>query len=66
MAKPSDYGMQYTEQVLTTKDNIKLHTYTMVLENEDEARAANTILYFHVSCSMYLHLLVHMLIDQLS
>ncbi|CDS07656.1 hypothetical protein LRAMOSA01605 [Lichtheimia ramosa] len=49
VAKPSDYGMQYTEQVLTTKDNIKLHTYTMVLENEDEARAANTILYFHAN-----------------
>ncbi|KAI9492456.1 Alpha/Beta hydrolase protein [Zychaea mexicana] len=49
VAKPSEFGMEFTETTLTTKDNIKLHTYTMVLENEDEARAAPTILYFHAN-----------------
>ncbi|KAI9314040.1 Alpha/Beta hydrolase protein [Dichotomocladium elegans] len=49
VAKPSDYGMEYTETTLTTKDKVKLHTYTMLQPNEDEARAATTILYFHAN-----------------
>ncbi|KAI7860682.1 Alpha/Beta hydrolase protein [Circinella umbellata] len=49
VSKPSEFGMEFTETTLTTKDNIKLHTYTMVLENEQEARAAPTILYFHAN-----------------
>ncbi|KAI8148137.1 Alpha/Beta hydrolase protein [Fennellomyces sp. T-0311] len=41
--KDHEANMEYTETTLTTKDNIKLHTYTMILANEDETRAAPTI-----------------------
>lgn len=48
VAKPSDFGMKFTEKTLITKDNVKVQTYTMVLEDENVARTAPTILYFHV------------------
>ncbi|KAG0174878.1 hypothetical protein DFQ28_007667 [Apophysomyces sp. BC1034] len=49
VAKPSAYGMKYTEETLTTKDNVKLHAYVITLQDEEEARNAPTILYFHAS-----------------
>ncbi|KAI8393543.1 Alpha/Beta hydrolase protein [Radiomyces spectabilis] len=49
VAKPSDYGLKYTEETLTTKDKVKLRSYIMTLENEAEAKAAPTILYFHAN-----------------
>ncbi|SAM09469.1 hypothetical protein [Absidia glauca] len=47
VAKPSEFGMTYTEETLTTKDKIKLRTYVISLEDVDRAKQAPTILYFH-------------------
>ncbi|KAF7732382.1 hypothetical protein EC973_005278 [Apophysomyces ossiformis] len=49
VAKPSAYGMKFVEETLVTKDNVKLHTYTIILPDEEEARRAPTILYFHAN-----------------
>ncbi|KAI9033574.1 Alpha/Beta hydrolase protein [Phycomyces nitens] len=49
VAKPSDFDMKYADETLITKDNVKLHAYIIILENEQEARAAPTILYFHAN-----------------
>ncbi|KAI8338994.1 Alpha/Beta hydrolase protein [Chlamydoabsidia padenii] len=49
VAKPSDFGMDYTEETLTTKDKIKLRTYVITLEDDDQAKKAPTILYFHAN-----------------
>ncbi|CAO3594048.1 unnamed protein product [Absidia cylindrospora] len=47
VAKPSELGMQYTEEVLLTRDGIKLHCYVITLDGINEAKQAATILYFH-------------------
>ncbi|ORZ24053.1 Alpha/Beta hydrolase protein [Absidia repens] len=47
IAKPSDFGINYTEEVLTTKDGIKLRCYVITLDDIIEAKQAATILYFH-------------------
>ncbi|KAI7871919.1 Alpha/Beta hydrolase protein [Spinellus fusiger] len=49
VAKPSDFDMKYVQETLTTKDNVKLHSYIIVLENEEEAKKSPTILYFHAN-----------------
>ncbi|KAI8093525.1 Alpha/Beta hydrolase protein [Halteromyces radiatus] len=49
VAKPSDFGMSYTEETLITKDKVKLRCYVITLEDVDEAKRAPTILYFHAN-----------------
>lgn len=46
---PSDFGMQYTEENLKTKDGINLKSYIILQPNTEEAKRSPTILYFHVS-----------------
>ncbi|KAI8331704.1 Alpha/Beta hydrolase protein [Chlamydoabsidia padenii] len=49
VAKPSDFGMKYTEETLLTKDKIKLRAYIITLEDTEEAKRVPTILYFHAN-----------------
>ncbi|KAI8137101.1 Alpha/Beta hydrolase protein [Fennellomyces sp. T-0311] len=51
VAKPSDYGIEcFTEERLRTRDHIRLHTYIMMIsEDEKIASEAPTILYFHAN-----------------
>jgi len=49
VAKPSEFGMQYKEITLTTKDKVNLKSYLIIQPNEEEAKKAPTILYFHAN-----------------
>ncbi|KAI8990216.1 Alpha/Beta hydrolase protein [Pilobolus umbonatus] len=49
VAKPSEFGMQYTEITLTTKDKVNLKSYVILQPNEEEAKKVPTILYFHAN-----------------
>jgi hypothetical protein len=51
VAKPSDFGLQYIEETLVTKDKVKLKSYIIIQRDENMARKSPTILYFHVSLS---------------
>lgn len=46
---PSDFGMQYTEENLKTKDGINLKSYIILQSNTEQAKRSPTILYFHVN-----------------
>ena len=48
VATPSDYGMEYTDITLKTRDNIKLKSYIILQSDEQTAKKAPTILYLHV------------------
>lgn len=41
--------MQYTEENLVTKDNVKLKSYIILQTDIEQAKKSPTILYFHVS-----------------
>ncbi|RIA94604.1 Alpha/Beta hydrolase protein [Glomus cerebriforme] len=45
--KPSDFGMEYTEEILTTKDGIRIRAYICKLPKI--ARFRPTILFFHAN-----------------
>ncbi|CAG8697206.1 7006_t:CDS:2, partial [Acaulospora morrowiae] len=47
VAKPSEYGMNYTEEILTTKDGIKIRAYICILPTDAVNRP--TILFFHAN-----------------
>ncbi|CAG8448849.1 17264_t:CDS:2, partial [Acaulospora morrowiae] len=45
--KPIEYGITYTNVILTTKDDIKIRAYVCKRPNEEEASKRPTILMFH-------------------
>ncbi|KAI8979633.1 Alpha/Beta hydrolase protein [Mycotypha africana] len=49
VAVPSDYGMNYIEETLRTRDGVHLKSYIILQPNEDEAKRRPTILYFHAN-----------------
>ncbi|ORX52059.1 alpha/beta-hydrolase [Hesseltinella vesiculosa] len=49
VAKPSDFGMKYTEETLVTKDKVKVRCYVITLEDPEQAKLAPTVLYFHAN-----------------
>ncbi|CAO0799289.1 unnamed protein product [Mucor circinelloides] len=49
VAVPSDFGMQYTEENLKTKDGINLKSYIILQPNTEQAKRLPTILYFHAN-----------------
>ncbi|KAF1806670.1 Alpha/Beta hydrolase protein [Mucor lusitanicus] len=49
VAVPSDFGMQYTEENLKTKDGINLKSYIILQSSTEQAKRSPTILYFHAN-----------------
>ncbi|KAI7903947.1 Alpha/Beta hydrolase protein [Cokeromyces recurvatus] len=49
VAVPSDYGMEYNEVDLKTKDGVNLKSYIIIRPNVEEAKRMPTILYFHAN-----------------
>ncbi|KAG1137883.1 hypothetical protein G6F37_010807 [Rhizopus arrhizus] len=49
VATPSDYGMEYTDITLKTRDNIKLKSYIILQSDQQTAKKAPTILYLHAN-----------------
>ncbi|ORX50941.1 alpha/beta-hydrolase [Hesseltinella vesiculosa] len=49
VTRPSEYGLPDNEEVLITKDGIKLRCYVLIQPNEAEALRAPTILSFHAN-----------------
>ncbi|KAI9290134.1 Alpha/Beta hydrolase protein [Umbelopsis sp. AD052] len=47
--KPSQYGMPYVEETLTTKDGVKIKSYIITLKDEHAAKNAPTIIYHHAN-----------------
>ncbi|OBZ90188.1 Protein bem46 [Choanephora cucurbitarum] len=47
VALPSDFGMQYTEENLLTRDGVKLKSYIIIQADKEQAKRSPTILYFH-------------------
>ncbi|CAG8611374.1 2708_t:CDS:2 [Cetraspora pellucida] len=45
--KPSDFGMEYTEEILSTKDDVNIRAYICKLPQD--ARNRPTILFFHAN-----------------
>ncbi|KAI8352879.1 Alpha/Beta hydrolase protein [Choanephora cucurbitarum] len=49
VALPSDFGMQYTEENLLTRDGVKLKSYIIIQADKEQAKRSPTILYFHAN-----------------
>jgi fermentation-respiration switch protein FrsA (DUF1100 family) len=47
--KPSQYGMPYVEETLTTKDGVKIRSYIITLKDQEAAKKAPTIIYHHAN-----------------
>src|SRR5947199_374507 len=47
--KPSEYGMPYSPDILTTQDNVKIRIYVCKRHTDLEASSRPTFLMFHVS-----------------
>ncbi|CAM0137934.1 bem46 protein, variant [Umbelopsis sp. WA50703] len=47
--KPSEYGMPFLEETLTTKDNVKIRSYIIPQQDTEAAMNAPTIIYFHAN-----------------
>jgi abhydrolase domain-containing protein 13 len=47
--KPSQYGMPYVEETLTTKDGVKIKSYIITLKDQQAAKNAPTIIYHHAN-----------------
>src|ERR1043166_9449626 len=51
--KPSEYGMPYSHDILTTQDNVKIRIYVCKRHTDYEASSRPTVLMFHVSLKSF-------------